>query len=146
MQVKDTVQTLIQKYGTNDPFEIADRNNILLSYEPLGRILGYYNMYKRVKFIHINHQLNEIGQRFVCAHELGHAVLHPKANTPFLKRNTLFSVERMEVEANTFAVELLLPDEKIIEYSDSNYTLYQIGEMHGIPREIVTLKKIESFF
>lgn len=146
MQIKDVVQSLTTKYGTNDPFDIANQNNILLSYEPLGKILGYYNMYKRVKFIHINQHLNEIGQRYVCAHELGHALLHQEANTSFLKQNTLFSIDRMEVEANTFAVELLLPDEKVIEYSNENLSLYQIGEICGIPREIVTLKTVESFF
>ncbi|MCM3789469.1 ImmA/IrrE family metallo-endopeptidase [Domibacillus indicus] len=144
--IKVTVQNLIKKHNTSDPFTIAEQNGILLSYEALGNILGYFSSYKRVNFIHINNKLNEHGQRFVCAHELGHALLHPKTNTSFLKRKTLFSIDRMEVEANTFAVELLLPDEKIKEYSNEHLTLYQIGEMHGVPREIVSLKTVESFF
>ena len=47
-------------------------------------------------------------QRTVCAHELGHAVLHTHANTPFLRKNTFFSVDKLEIEANTFAALLLI--------------------------------------
>ena len=36
----------------------------------------------------------------------GHSQIHPRVNTPFLRKNTLFSTDR-EVEANRFAVELL---------------------------------------
>jgi Zn-dependent peptidase ImmA (M78 family) len=80
-------------------------------------------------------------QRFVCAHELGHAVLHPKSNTPFLRANTLFSVEKLELEANTFAVELLLPDEIISQYKNTDLTIYDVAEIHSIPKELVYLKK-----
>lgn len=80
-------------------------------------------------------------QRFVCAPELGHAILHPGPNTPFLKKNTFFSIDKIEVEAKTFAVELLLTDESIYEFRDSNLSIYEICEMHGIPPEISHLKK-----
>lgn len=144
--IKVAVQKITKKHKTSNPFTIAEQHGMVLSYEPLGKILGYFSSSSRIKFIHINQNLTEESQRFVCAHELGHAILHPKANTSFLKQNTLFSIDRMEVEANTFAVELLLPDEKVIEYSNENLSLYQIGEICGIPREIVTLKTVESFF
>jgi Zn-dependent peptidase ImmA (M78 family) len=80
-------------------------------------------------------------QRFVCAHELGHAVLHPKSNTPFLRANTLFSIEKLEVEANTFAVELLLPDDVIAQCQNSDLTIYDIAKVHSVPKELVYLKK-----
>lgn len=75
-------------------------------------------------------------QRFVCAHELGHAVLHPGLNTPFMKANTLLSTDRIEREANTFAVELLMPDELIQEYQ----TIYEAAVACGVPAEIASLK------
>ncbi|MGQ0440076.1 ImmA/IrrE family metallo-endopeptidase, partial [Bacillus sp. B-TM1] len=37
-------------------------------------------------------------QRTVCAHELGHAVLHTHANTPFLRKNTFFSISNLSTE------------------------------------------------
>lgn len=57
-----------------------------------------------------NENVPEHLQAFVCAHELGHALLHRNINTPFLSKNTLFSIDKIERQANTFAVELLLPD------------------------------------
>jgi Zn-dependent peptidase ImmA (M78 family) len=102
--------------------------------------LVFYSSYKRVQFIHLNNQLDEMMHRFVCAHELGHAVLHPKSNTPFLRANTLFSVEKLELEANTFAVELLLPDDVITQYHNTELTIYDVAEIHSVPRQLVYLK------
>ncbi|PEQ82004.1 ImmA/IrrE family metallo-endopeptidase [Bacillus cereus] len=124
---------IIKKHGTTNPFEIAKRKDIIVLFEYLGNTLDFYNTYKRFKFIHINNRINENIQHFVCAHELGHAVLHPKANTPFLRNQTFFSVDRLEIEANTFAVELLLTDEMISAYKDTRLSIQEIAEAHGIP-------------
>ncbi|WP_141771547.1 ImmA/IrrE family metallo-endopeptidase, partial [Bacillus licheniformis] len=73
-------------------------------YEDLGKALAYYSRHFRVKVIHINQNANEHNKEFICAHELGHAIFHPDANTPFLKRKTLFSTDQIELEANFFAI------------------------------------------
>ncbi|HDX9650177.1 hypothetical protein COL68_16575 [Bacillus wiedmannii] len=140
MKIKDYVMKIVKKHGTTNPFEIAKRKNIIVLFEDLGNTLGFYNTYKRFKFIHINNRIDETTQRFVCAHELGHALLHPKANTPFLRNKTFFSVDRLEIEANTFAVELLLPDEMISEYQDTNLSIQEIAEIYGIPESFARLK------
>ncbi|MDA2474913.1 ImmA/IrrE family metallo-endopeptidase [Bacillus cereus group sp. Bce025] len=140
MEIKEYVLKIAQKHGTTNPFEIAKRKSIIVLFEDLGNTLGFYNTYKRFKFIHINNKINETTQRFVCAHELGHALLHPKANTPFLRNKTFFSVDRLEVEANTFAVELLLPDEMISEYQDTNLSIQEIAAIFGIPGDFSRLK------
>lgn len=129
---------LMNKHKTNDPFKIAKQKGILVLFEPLGKTLGYYNRYKRISFIHINNSIDEGLQKFVCAHELGHAVLHHDANTPFLKRKTLFSTERIEIEANKFATELLIPDDLIMEHS--YLTIYEIARIANVPIELAYLK------
>lgn len=139
---KETARKLVKKYNTDDPFYIANRIGILVLFEPLGSIYGYYNYYKRIKMIHINDQLDETLQRFTCAHELGHALLHHDINTTFLKSKTFFSTEKIEREANTFAVELLMPDEYLYELKDTELTIFDVAEMYGIPREVCELKKI----
>lgn len=53
---------------------------------------------------------------FICAHELGYAIFHPDANTHFLKKNTLFSTESIELEANFFAVRLLFSKKFLNEH------------------------------
>jgi Zn-dependent peptidase ImmA (M78 family) len=138
--IKEIVKQLIKKHKSNDPFQIAKEKNIIILFAELGNTLGFYSSYKRVQFIHLNNQLDEMMQRFVCAHELGHAVLHPKSNTPFLRANTLFSVEKLELEANTFAVELLLPDDIITQYQNTDLTIYDVAEIHSVPRQLVYLK------
>ncbi|MBT2196668.1 ImmA/IrrE family metallo-endopeptidase [Bacillus thuringiensis] len=140
MKIKEYVMKIVKKHGTTNPFEIAKRKDIIVLFEDLGNTLGFYNTYKLFKFIHINNRIDETTQRFVCAHELGHALLHPKANTPFLRNKTFFSVDRLEIEANTFAVELLLPDEMISEYQDTNLSIQEIAEIYGIPESFARLK------
>lgn len=140
MDIKKKVLRLCRKYRTRDPLALAERLNIIVLWERLGSINGYYNQCYRQKFIHINEELEPYQQRFTCAHELGHAVLHPKANTPFLRESTLFCVSRLEREANCFAAELLCPDEVLREYPD--YSTAQLAQLLGLREELLWCKQI----
>lgn len=142
--ITEIVSKLIKKYRTDDPYEIADYKGIIVIREPLGSTLGYHSTYKRISFIHINHELGNVWQRFVCAHELGHNILHPKANTPFLRANTLFSVGRIEREANQFAVELLMPDCIVCALENRARTIQEIATVCGVPQELADLKRIKN--
>lgn len=141
MTIKKHVSQLMKRYKTNDPFEIASQKGILVLFEELGSALGYFNLYKRIKTIHINCNLDDALKRFVCAHELGHALLHPDANTPFLKKNTFYVTDKIEREANTFAVELLMPDQLLYDYRETSTTTHEAAATYGIPHEVVHLKK-----
>lgn len=83
--------------------------------------------------IHVNNKLDEVSARFTIAHELGHYyMLHPKLNTPFLKQNTLLSVDRIERQANLFAMHLLTIGRK----PDVDATLASFLRQCGIPEEV----------
>ena len=138
IKISDTVLHLIKKYDTSNPFELADILNISVFYENLGTINGYYNKPLRMKQIHINSLLNDHEAKFTCAHELGHAILHPNASTPFLRSNTMLSVEKLEIEADTFAVNLLIPDDTIVE--NSMYTTEQFSRLLGYSKELIELR------
>jgi len=84
-----------------NPYELAEALGIMIILEDLGAINGYYSQILCLKQIHINHNLSKHMQTFTAAHELGHAILHPNANTPFFKNNTFFVVSKMEKEANS---------------------------------------------
>jgi Zn-dependent peptidase ImmA (M78 family) len=145
-RVKDVVLNLVKKHKTNDPYELASRMNIeVVLWNLHEEIYGFYKYERKNRFIFINSNLNEIMRRFVCGHELGHAVLHTKVNTPFLRKHTFFSVDKIEIEANTFAVELLLPDDLLYTYQDTDVTIYQAATTYGIPREFVHLKQYKNF-
>ena len=135
---KKIAEKLIKKFHTNCPFQLAREMGVVILFERLGNTLGYFNKYKRIRIIHINQELSEADQQFACAHELGHSVLHPAVNTPFLKRNTLFSISKIEREANEFAIELLLPDTLLHEYND--ISLSQIAATCGVPHNLLFLK------
>lgn len=135
---------LVEKYGTSNPFKLADLLGIVIVFEPLGSIYGYYSRSHRTKVIHINEELPRNKQFSTCAHELGHAVLHPNENTAFLKKNTLFSTEKIEIEANTFAVELLLPDELMNDQYCSGFTIYDAIKEKGVPIELLSLKRVDG--
>jgi len=142
LNIKDTILHLIQKYNTSDPFELANSLKIAVFYEDLGSINGYYNNPLRMKQIHINSFLNECDAKYTCAHELGHAIMHPNASTPFLRSKTLLSVDKLEIEANTFAVNLLIPDETLAE--NRNYTTEQLSRLLGYHRNLIELR-LKSF-
>lgn len=139
MDIKRTVEKLMRKYNTNDPFKLAESLNIIVKYDDLGNTWGYFITYKRIKIIHINNNLEEWLQRYTCAHELGHSILHKGVPTPFLKKHTLFSIDKIERQANTFAVELLMPDNVIAQYE--GYTVHNIADIVGIPNGLEVLKK-----
>lgn len=139
MDIKKSVNYYIRKVGSHDPFEIADALNITVTYENLGTINGYYNKQLRMKQIHINYNLEDNERLFTAAHELGHAILHPNTNTPFLRSCTYFSIDKLENEANKFAIELLIPDEEFYKYA-KDFTLGQISRIYGYHERLVALK------
>lgn len=139
--IKDEVEKIIKKCSTNNPFEIAKIKNIcVIPWNLHNEIKGFYKYDRRNKFIFINSNLEADSQRFVCAHELGHAILHPRSNTPFLREKTFFSVDKLEVEANTFAVELLIQDNQLDIYKNTNLSIYEISELYGVPQHLAHLK------
>ena len=75
---------------------------------------------------------------FVCAHELGHMFLHKKSNAVYMDTKTYFNTNRYEIEANTFAAELLIPDELIYENKDMSKA--QIARLAGYSEKIMDFK------
>lgn len=137
--VKDVVNTLVTRYKTSDPFELASQRNIhVIEFNLHHEIKGFYKYDKRNRYIVLNSNLENFQQKFVCAHELGHAELHSRLNTPFLRASTLYSSSRVEVEANTFAVELLIPDSALSK--DYQSTIFEAAAEYGVPKEVVHLK------
>lgn len=116
MEQKRTAASLVRKYGTRDPFRIADALGISVARVPLSGIRGFYHDMKRCKIIYIDDSLCDADARFVCAHELGHALLHRGCNRIFMDSHTYFAVNRYEIEADRFAVDLLFDDDDLRDF------------------------------
>lgn len=136
------VESIVEKHGTRNPIRIAADMGIKIIYEPLGMINGYFTTMCRQKQIHINSELDERRMLFTMAHELGHAVLHPNENTPFLK-STLLSVNKLEKEANLFAVKLMISNEDLDMFKEN--TTQQLACIYGLPEELIELRKTGRF-
>ena len=136
--IKSIVNHYIKKFETRDPFELAKCLNIELQIGPLGSQYGCYMFLKNHRYIFLNDSLGEQKMRMVMAHELAHAILHRKENSYFIKNKTLLLNSKNEIEANTFAAELLISDDFMIE--NQEYTVDQIARMTGYSEELIRLK------
>lgn len=141
MNIKKKVYDLVSKHKTHDPFELAAALGVIvIKNKPLGGSKGYYKLINRRKVIFIDCNLEEWEKRVVCAHELAHAIFHPKVNCCFLQNYTLLSVNKIEIQANKFCAYLLLTDEILADCEGLTYK--QIACLTSVPIEIVTLREI----
>lgn len=66
------------KFNSNDPYQIAKDNEIVIVSEPLANIHGYYNNVSGQKFIHVSETIPKYFRRFVVAHLLYGASNNPE--------------------------------------------------------------------
>lgn len=135
--IKKIVSYYKRKTGTSNPFAIADQLGILYQVCDL-QFEGCYMFLKNHRYIFINENLPEYEQRLVMAHELGHAILHRKENCYFIRNKTLLLNSKKEIEANRFAMELLLPDSFLEEYKE--FTIEQISRLTGYHKRLIELR------
>lgn len=159
------VNELQKKYKTYNAAEIAKDLDIIVLYEDLGTIHGYYNKAYRQKFIHINNNLSRGHELMTLAHELGHAILHPNQNTLFLKKYTRLSVSKLEMEANYFAFLIMNDfysekqvsvindkyDSMILSYEECMKIIneyYQMGEIQDLLNQTIQIidRKIGEYY
>ena len=131
MEIRLKVLDLIVKYGTKNPFKLAKKLNIEILIEDLGEVRGLFKKILKRKFIFINSNLSEFDKLLVCAHELGHAILHSSSDYQFLIDNTsLLRRSKLEDEANLFASYLIFPDEETeIEYRETETNIWMFEEI-----------------
>ena len=134
LRIKRLVAYCIKKYGTSDPFELADRLGVLYQ---IGNCKheGCYMFLKNHRYIFLSNQLEDAELRLVMAHELGHALLDRKSNCYFIRNKTLLLVSRLERRANLFAAYLLISDDLLTEYTED-----QFCQGTGYPKELLKLR------
>ena len=138
MDIKKKANYLARKYQTRNPFEILQGLNAILVFVPLSGTRAFYQYFQRNNIIYINENLSQHEQIFECAHEMGHMLLHKKANAIFMDTRTCFNTNKFEIEADTFAVDLLISDDVLNEYPD--YTAEQLSRLLGYEKRLVELR------
>lgn len=128
------IRRLFRKYKTNNPFVIAEALRIAIWFLELDpECHGFALRTLRRKYIAINRDLSDEDKRIVCAHELGHLLLHKGIGYYFIEQNTLFRPGKYERQANEFAVSLLTCGENIEPDEPLDWFLCRCGipeEMH----------------
>ena len=138
MDIKKKAEDLVRKHQTRNPFEIIRGLNVILVFTPLVGVRGFYQYFQRNNIIYIAEDLPEHEKLFVCAHELGHMFLHKKANAIFMDTRTHFNTYKYEMEADTFAMHLLIGDDSLAEHE--NYTIDQISHLLGYQKGLIQLR------
>ena len=109
-KIKEIVQTLIKEHKTRSPFKICNnlKINVIFSSELPNKVNGLYlNSIDYGKIILINSSLKDGKRDKVCAHELGHAILHSNINSINYHKNFDGELARFEMEADMFSFFLI---------------------------------------
>ena len=136
--IKQLVNYYVKKFNTRNPYKFAECLNVEVQIGELGSQAGCYMFLKNHKCIFLNEDLEENEMRLVMAHELGHAIMHRKENCYFIRNKTLMLTSKLEIEANTFAAELLIPDEIIFE--NQRTTTEQLSRLLGYEQALIELR------
>lgn len=138
MDILKVVSKLIRSHKTRNPFEIIKGLNVILVLCPLTGVRGFYQYFQRNNIIYIDENLSDEERRFVCAHELGHMLLHKKFNTVFMDTRTQFRTDVYENQADKFAMHLLVSNESLLE--NQHYTINQLSRLLGYEEELIKLR------
>lgn len=120
MTQKALADKIVRKYGTRDPFRIAKAMGFLLPTVSLEGVRGLYQYIHRCHIIYVDERLPDEERRWVCAHELGHALQHKGYNRIFMDTRTHMVSSRYEKEADRFAVDLLYADDDLRELTEQS--------------------------
>lgn len=138
MDIKARVDKLVREHKTRDPFEMIKGMNVILIFYPLDGVRGFYQHFQRNNIIYIDETLSKHDKAFVLAHEIGHMMLHKKLNAIFMDTRTQFKTSNYEVEANKFAMELLISDDFINEHKYC--TIEQLSRLTGYHQKLIELR------
>lgn len=137
------VNDLIELHGTNDPFKLAELIGLIVASKDIGSLNGVYCCTDELKCIIINENVDEVTAKVICAHELGHSILHENEKGFLDSSDTWLSPKNKslpEIEANHFAADLLISDEDLFDLASYEYTIDQMAVKLGVHTELLILK------
>lgn len=135
--IRQTAAQLRKKFGGRSIFETAENSGANVWFRELGSLKGFYICENGCRYIIVNKALDDLVAKTVCAHELGHDMLHRELSAGGMRENTLFLTNnKTEREANLFAAEMLVTDREalsVLEYApDTEQAAYELGVMPEI--------------
>lgn len=133
---------LVETYDTCDIYELyncleikvrrLDDSNILLQ----DNESIYYRDYLGLEVVFIKSDLTLEYEKFVLAHELGHAIIHTDIYTAAFNKN-LINTGKYEKQAHYFALKLLGLNNNLSVEDFKGFTLDQIASSLNLPKDIL---------
>ena len=140
-EIRKSAADAVRQYGTRDPFTLAREMHIELLVRELGTLKGFYKDVYGTPFIFLSRHLSRGEATLVCAHELGHHLLHRRFAAFGFEEVSVFSpASRREYEANLFAAELLLDTKEVFDAARAGCSAAQIAAELGADVRLVELK------
>lgn len=128
-------------YGGRDIFETAENSGAKVWFRKLGGLKGFYICERGLRYIVINEDIDPMMKRVVCAHELGHDMLHRELSAGGIRENTMFlDGNRTEREANLFAAQMLVSDRAVLDEVEYCPSLEMLAFELDVPPEIAEYK------
>lgn len=115
--MKKFVDDLIKKYGTRDPYELAEKNGIEMIVEDLGDLEAYYNKAFDKKFIHLNSRLRINRRKHSAAVILYHALTDSDRDIVYRTNVGELRYGKLELEALMFAATLMDYKYRLMSYN-----------------------------
>lgn len=139
--ILDKAAEVLENYGGRNIFATAENSGAIVWERELGGLKGFYLFENGFRYIVINEELDRITKVVVCAHELGHDMLHRELSADGIRENTLFlSSNKTEREANLFAAEVLISDEGILDEIFDHNSIDALSACIGMPAGLVNFK------
>lgn len=134
--INDILEGINDTYGTNDIYELYDNLEIKIIKLDTDNILlrkneSFYNRnFFNMEVVFIRNDLHESYEKFILAHELGHALLHTNMYQAAFNKD-LLNIGKLEKQANYFAFKLL--DFNLDPINFEGFTIEQISSSLYLP-------------
>lgn len=143
LRIAALADELCEKYGTRNPFDLAQADGVVLRFCPEFQTLrGMYKVILGQRFVFLNGNMKRREARQVLAHELGHDVLHRQmAMSSIVQDHFLLDMTlKPEYEANLFAAQILYDDEKVLALLREGKSLSECAALLFAPMPLLELK------
>lgn len=134
---------LVMQYETRDPFQLAQRLGCYVKFINTRHQKGFCKVLLNNRFIFINQNMSLPMQRMTCAHELGHLFLHGevlKQKKHFAEMELFNITDRLELEANQFAANILIDDAELSGLLKEGYDMVSIASQLGVNVNMLMVK------
>lgn len=140
-RIIDISEEVLRDFCGNSIFQTAENAGAKVWMRSLGGLKGFYVYEGGCRYIVINEELDQVTKSVVCAHELGHDMLHRELSDGGIREATMFLANnKTEREANLFAANILISDSDILDELTYHNSASAVAASLGFPVELIEYK------